>query len=91
MAPGEQWKGELVIRHHEKYWEVPIFDRDSPQPMPKLVTQKDDADDRWGSKGTVMLPLVGAESHIGVTYGCTMRCPNCMCPSAYVLGNGGSN
>jgi hypothetical protein len=51
LAPGEQWKGELVIRHHEQYWEPPVFDRDSAQPMPKLVTQKDDADDRYVGEG----------------------------------------
>lgn len=46
LAPGEQWKGEYVVRYHEQYWEPPIFDRDAAQPMPKLVTQRDDADDR---------------------------------------------
>jgi hypothetical protein len=46
LAPGEQWHGEFVIRHHERYWDPPVFDRDAPQPMPKLVPQRDDADDR---------------------------------------------
>lgn len=47
LSPGERWKGEYVVRYHERYWDPPVFDRDAPQPMPKLVTQRDDADDRW--------------------------------------------
>lgn len=46
LAPGEQWKGEYVVRYHEQYWDPPVFDGDAAQPMPKLVTQRDDADDR---------------------------------------------
>lgn len=47
LSPGQAWKGEFVVRHNERYWEPPLFDRDGPQPLPKLVTQRDDADDRW--------------------------------------------
>lgn len=47
LAPGDQWKGEFVIRYHESYWDPPVFDRDGAQPLPKLITQRDDADDRW--------------------------------------------
>jgi len=47
LSPGEQWKGEFVVRYHECYWDPPVFDRDGAQPLPKLITQRDDADDRW--------------------------------------------
>ena len=32
LAPGEEWCGEFVVRHHAKFWRKPIFD-DSLPPM----------------------------------------------------------
>ena len=31
LEPGEAWKGEVALRWHDKYWEIPLFDR-GPQP-----------------------------------------------------------
>lgn len=52
LPAGETWKGEFVIRHHNRYWDPPVFDRDGPQPMPALHPQPDDADDQEGDDGT---------------------------------------
>lgn len=50
LEAGDIWGGEYVIRHHNRYWNPPIFDRDGPQPMPALLPQDDDADDRDGDE-----------------------------------------
>lgn len=31
LQPGEVWTGEVAMRWHDKYWEIPLFDR-GPQP-----------------------------------------------------------
>ena len=31
LEPGMAWKGEVALRWHDKFWEIPLFDR-GPQP-----------------------------------------------------------
>ncbi|DBA82477.1 hypothetical protein WJX79_005540 [Trebouxia sp. C0005] len=31
LEPGESWKGEVALRWHDKYWEIPLFEM-GPQP-----------------------------------------------------------
>ena len=31
LEPGESWKGEVALRWHDKYWEMPLFEM-GPQP-----------------------------------------------------------
>ncbi len=31
LEPGEVWKGEVALRWHDKYWEIPLFEK-GPQP-----------------------------------------------------------
>lgn len=48
LKPGESWQAEYVIRRHLQYWDAPLWDRNSGQPLPPWVppaTGGDDGDD----------------------------------------------
>eukprot|EP00210_Caulerpa_lentillifera_P000344 g337.t1 len=34
LAPGEEWEGEFVLRHHNEYWKEPIFGFQDGMPPP---------------------------------------------------------
>ncbi len=37
LKPGESWQAEYVIRHHQRWWDPPMWDRTSTQPPPPWV------------------------------------------------------
>ncbi len=45
LKPGEEWRGEFVMRHHNRYWDAPLFDRQGLQPLPPLVPPEDEGEE----------------------------------------------
>jgi len=37
LKPGESWRAEYVIRNHQRYWDPPMWDRQTSQPPPPWV------------------------------------------------------